>query len=227
MDLRRSISNPEIGGNLEEDAFVHCSKLGKKVTKDIASILKNIAYDSQVVIIGDSNETSMFLQFSVGDILINIVEDGTLAIDSKAEAGNLYGNFFIESWSNRRTGRLGWFCTSLSDLISYTFEGTQERFFMDLRALRVWGHTVNEEGTERITKFPLKPQNKYVQANDSYGYTVDINTLMKELGPDNIIKFISPLFHNDLVSLYNFLFNVYDRYRILPKGKKDNEKKER
>lgn len=109
-------------------------------------------------------------------------KDEVSAIDFKIEEKNPFktedysGNLFIESWSNRKIYRRGWFYTSKADLIDYCFIEDKISYLFQLDELRDWLICENA-----IKTFIEVEQNKYEQNNDTWGYLVSIDKLIENI----------------------------------------------
>lgn len=130
----------------------------------------------------EPTDSSEFLQRHWGDF-VQVLRDGTVrSIELKAEARDAYGNFFLETWSNRCAPfwTLGWLYTCKSDWLFYYFVEERRLYVLDMRRLRLWafGDGVTQaEGN--LYRYPEKLQGKYGQKNATWGRCVPIVDLLK------------------------------------------------
>lgn len=103
-------------------------------------------------------------------------------VECKVEERNKHGNLFLESWSNKKWMTLGWFMPEVNqaDGLWYYFLESDELYTCNLQLLRAWAFGNDESGFPRICQFDEKPQGKYTQKNDSWGYCVPIQVLLSE-----------------------------------------------
>src|SRR5882724_1362383 len=78
------------------------------------------------------------------------------------------GNLFLETLSNKETGREGWFYTSQSDYVIYYFLDTNLVHSFSLAKARAWVESV-APGTYKVAE-----QAKYEQRNTTVGILVPI-----------------------------------------------------
>jgi hypothetical protein len=146
---------------------------GRKV---IIPFLTKIAYGGRFV----WTDSDKFLQNNYGDILVSIDSTETVAVEMKTEKENKYGNLFLETWSNKRWNTPGWMDKLEScDILLYNFLKSDECFGVHFPSLVKWFN-------ENKTKYKEKPQNKYVQANDTWGRPVPISVLTTKAGVFNM-----------------------------------------
>lgn len=134
---------------------------------------------------------SRFLQQVLGDFIINTAKQECWTVECKAEEENKYGNFFLETWSNRnlesreshgeRGSNPGWLHKLRADLLFYHFLKEDELYIINLFRLQQWafGHS-GKAG--RIYAFPERAQSKYSQLNDTWGRCVPISVIRDEVG---------------------------------------------
>lgn len=126
------------------------------------------------------------LQRSVGDVLYNTDAETVYSAEIKAELEDKFGNFFLETWSNRARFTLGWMFNLKADLLLYHFLKEDALYVIPFNRLRTWAFH-----ERRIYTFPEKPQSKYEQSNDTWGRCVPIDVLTRELS-------LKPPFHPEL-----------------------------
>jgi len=103
-----------------------------------------------------------------------VFSDWLASREHKCEYANTYGNFFLETFSNKRTGKLGWFYTNGADFLLYHFLRSGEVYLMKLPALRAWAYQHDVEGVPRIHRYKERVQARHGQLNDTWGYCVKI-----------------------------------------------------
>lgn len=132
---------------------------------------------------------SRMLQETIGDIVLNHHRTQEMfSVELKCEESERYGNFFLETWSNRNYDprRVGWIFTILADFIWYYFIDSDRLYVIDNRKLFTWAHElpskVIEGGSGRMYDFPERTQGKYNQMNKTCGRCVPISTIGDEVG---------------------------------------------
>ena len=115
------------------------------------------------------------LQKTVGDVLLNNEQGEVIGLELKAEESNKYGNFFIETWSNKHLGTLGWFFTLNTDVLLYHFLEQDELYIIHFGNLKTWLTPV-------IERYPERVQGKREQLNDTWGRCVPIHEVEKHIG---------------------------------------------
>jgi len=150
-------------------------------------ILKQFLQDScEGLVFTDKGKLAKLLQEIAGDVLVN--KNGSLySIELKAEQSNLYGNLFIETWSNRNLENAiehatigsnpGWIYKSRADFLFYHFINTKELYVINFFRLKQWCFY-----DYNLFKYPEKVQKKYTQKNDTWGVCVPIEDIMSILG---------------------------------------------
>ncbi len=138
------------------------------------------------LVLTSKGSLSRYLQETVGDLLMNQPSGHLHSVEFKAEQENKYGNFFLETWSNRnledknshamRGSNVGWLAKLKADWLFYHFLGSDELFIMDLFKLQRWAFGANGAAGS-IYKYPEKPQSKYPQPNDTWGRCVPIEII--------------------------------------------------
>lgn len=104
-------------------------------------------------------------------------------VELKVEAANRYGNFFLETWSNKEWFTLGWLYKLQADSLFYFFLREQELYSLQVQALKEWAFGLGDV-PGAIYQYPERKQAKYNQKNDTWGRCVPIAELQKALGSD-------------------------------------------
>lgn len=117
------------------------------------------------------------LQKMAGDVAFNSDADTVFTIEVKAEEDCRFGNFFLETWSNRSRLTPGWMVTLRADLLLYHFLAEDLLYRIPLGKLQDWAFRRN-----RIYDFPERVQAKRDQRNDTWGRCVPIAVVVDELG---------------------------------------------
>ena len=123
------------------------------------------------------NELVLAFQQNFGDLIVKKGKS-IYFIDLKTENEDKYGNFFLETWSNKKRNTPGWFPPEggvKADFVYYIFLRQKLLYILDLPKLRKWAF---EKGN--IQRYPEKMQNKYDQLNDTWGRCVRIADLIDE-----------------------------------------------
>ena len=88
-------------------------------------------------------------------------------------------NLFIETWSNRQRGTLGWFHKCQADWLWYYFLQPGELYIFPMTSLRQWAR--EPQLKPRLLDFPLRQQRRYEQLNDTWGHPVPVIVFQQEL----------------------------------------------
>jgi hypothetical protein len=137
------------------------------------------------------------LQGTIGDVLYNDRSGRMWSVEIKAEKKNKWGNFFLETWSNRnledadshalRGSNVGWLAKLRADLLFYYFIECDSLYVINLLGLKRWafgfGERPRQPSNGRIYAFPERLQEEYEQLNDTWGRCVPISVLMAEVRP--------------------------------------------
>ena len=83
------------------------------------------------------------------------------------------GNFFFETWSNRKWHTLGWIFTIQADWLFYYFQDKYILYFMQVKSLK---DCLFIDGL--LWKYPEVEQGKYNQRNDTWGRIVPVDEIM-------------------------------------------------
>ena len=156
----------------------------------LVPFLKERAFDGRFVLT-NKGRMARYLQETVGDALFNCDADTVWTIEIKVEESDIYGNFFLETWSNKNLNdkknqadhgsNPGWMLKVRADLLFYYFLESDELYIIDLFKLRRWAF-VHENGEPNIDRFREKLQGKRVQANDTWGRCVPISVIKEAVG---------------------------------------------
>ncbi len=129
------------------------------------------------------------LQITIGDAVANNYAKETVCLEFKTEKEDKYGNFFLEEYSNYqphdlRWNKPGWMQTSLCDWIVYIFLNKKMAYCIRFADLKIWSYQTPNSigGSGRIRDYELKPQKKYEQKNETYGFCPKIATIEYEVG---------------------------------------------
>lgn len=117
-------------------------------------------------------------QFSGKDLFITLNDGSQLSVEVKTELEDKYGNLFLETWSNKSSGRRGWIYTCKSDWFIYQFINESWGYMFETKNLQSWFETCN---------VPEKPQRKWVQNNDSWGRPANIQLILAQTNSKIII----------------------------------------
>lgn len=131
----------------------------------------------------DKGTNARGMQADIGDAVANI--GGVMyGFECKVEAENKYGNFFFETWSNKKTQKPGWLnkwriaaknelCRP--DFLWYFFLNEDCFYHIPVTDLLNWcndGH---------IHRYEPRKQNKYDQLNETWGRCVPIDVVLAEV----------------------------------------------
>lgn len=128
-------------------------------------------------VVTSKGRLSQELQLTVGDVLYNKDSETILSIEIKAELENKFGNFFLESWSNRERFKTGWMFNVRCDWLFYHFLQEDLLYAIPFMKLLRWAFH-----DRRLYDFPERKQSKYDQLNDTWGRCVPISVLQREIG---------------------------------------------
>jgi hypothetical protein len=165
-------------------SFPQTQKLALRGLADIIPFIRSRATEGQFVLT-DKGALSELLQRTAGDALLNHASK-VWGVELKTEEENKYGNFFLETWSNRKFGMqtFGWLYTLRSDILLYYFLDSGELFSVKFNDLWEWAFCRRGEGGQcgRVYQFPEKPQGKHQQLNETWGRCVPIEVIGREVG---------------------------------------------
>lgn len=163
-------------------AFEQASKIEKMAREELLPWLIHICEKVE-----DTTDYS-FLQKILGDFIVTR-RDKVSSLELKAEHENGYGNFFLETWSNRKWFNPGWMITSQADYLLYYFVTERELYVISMPRLKEWAFCdyIDEQGNQHaghIYNYREKPQGKYNQLNDTWGRCVKIADVQAAMGAD-------------------------------------------
>lgn len=132
----------------------------------------------------DKGPLALELQKSVGDALVNVEGRRVLGVEFKVEDENKYNNFYLEMWSNRSRFTPGWMITNRADILLYMFLDKMELHTISMGSLKRWafGSSGSKTDAGHIFDWPMKPQRKRDQKNDTWGFCVPIETIRQQVG---------------------------------------------
>jgi hypothetical protein len=160
------------------NSFQECQKIENQGYELIKPYLNNNFDECVYVNTSERNELVLAFQQNFGDLIVK--KNGTIYfIDIKTENEDKYGNFFLETWSNKKRNTPGWFVPEIgvkADFVYYIFLGSKILYILDLPKLRKWAFEDNN-----IERYPEKMQKKYDQLNDTWGRCVKISDIVKDL----------------------------------------------
>ncbi len=165
------------------NAFTQCSRVEKKSYKVLIPYAQSVATNGQFVMTS-TGRLSRHFQKTFGDVLINNASGDIEAIEIKAEKENKYGNFFLETWSNKKRDTQGWMHTIKADTLWYYFLDVATLYKINFSGLTRWAFEQRGEHRQkgRIWDFEEKEQQEYEQPNDTWGRCVPIDTVGDEVG---------------------------------------------
>jgi hypothetical protein len=159
------------------NAFDKARKVEAVAMDDLIPFLRDISFEGRFVLT-DKGNLSKTLQKTVGDAMFNCkLEQKIWAVEIKSEQNARYGNLFLELWSNKSRYTPGWMLTLQADVLFYYFVDERRLYILSMNKLKKWAFD-----NWRITRFPERKQNKYVQMNDTWGACVPIHVLEEEIG---------------------------------------------
>lgn len=157
------------------NAFVQASTVEAESLLALKPFICQTAFDGQYILT-DKGRLAKELQKTVGDALMK--RNGEMySVEIKAERENKYGNFFLETWSNRKWFTPGWMLTLNADILFYHFLEQDQLYIMNFQRLKEWAW--HQGG---IYRFPEREQSKYDQRNDTWGRCVPIKVIGAEVG---------------------------------------------
>ncbi len=157
-------------------AFDEAKKVEARSLEILTPFIRARSNGGQFILI-EKGRLALELQRQIGDAAFN-ARDGVLwTVEVKAEEENKYGNFFLETWSNRARYTMGWMVTLNSDLLLYHFLKSDELYVMNFQNLKRWAWW-----ERRIYRYPEREQGKREQLNDTWGRCVPISVISREVG---------------------------------------------
>jgi hypothetical protein len=157
------------------NAFDAARSVEQRSLKILRPFIQQRSYNGQFVVT-NKGPLSRELQITAGDVIYNSDEDTCYCLEIKCEEANRHGNLFFETWSNLARFTPGWMLTLKTDAIAYHFIEDDELYLIPFQRLRRWAF---RDG--RIYQFPERRQQKYEQANDTWGRCVPIDVLTREI----------------------------------------------
>ncbi len=162
------------------NAFDSASDVEARAMEDLLPFLESKG--GRAILTAGETWLSMYLQTTVGDALVSCRErNGLVAVEFKVEESDDYGNFFLETWSNRQRFTLGWMYKLRTDVLWYYFLASKELYSISFERLRKWAFH-DDKGPGRVFAFNLKKQKKRDQMNDTWGHCVPIENIKNEVG---------------------------------------------
>lgn len=156
------------------NSFEVCRELEDVSRKHLQEhLIRELVYDGRYVRI-EKGPMAREFQLSSGDYVWNSDELTAWRVEHKCEYANTYGNFFLETFSNLSTGKLGWLYTNGADLLLYHFMRSGEVYLMRLAELRRWLYQADGRGRPNIEHYPHRMQGRHEQLNDTWGYCVRV-----------------------------------------------------
>ena len=158
-------------GVLPMNAFAQACKVEEASWKVLKPYLMSWAQDGMVVTTG-KGRLSRELQKQYGDVFLNSRRTGQLlAIELKAERIGRE-TLFLETYSNRPRGTVGWMKTLNADWLLYHFLDRNELICIDFQKLKRWFWQ-----DDTYTRFRDVKQSGYNQLNETWGKSVPIREI--------------------------------------------------
>ncbi len=104
-------------------------------------------------------------------------------VELKCERADRWGNFFLETWSNKAFGRArdGWMMTCTADVLLYYFLDPGDLYVIDHR--RLWAWFFGEPPVPpNWWRYEEKPQQRFSQPNKTFGCPVPIGDIAEQVG---------------------------------------------
>lgn len=165
------------------NAFVETSKIGDRGVELVMPFLKETSLDGQVVTT-DKGRLSEELQKKYGDIFFNCRNSKVWAVEVKTEESQRTGNFFLETWSNKKWYTPGWMIELNADILVYLFLDTLTLYSVPFKKLQRWSFDERSRHglMGRLYDYPEREMKKYGQPNDTWGRCVPIVDIENEVG---------------------------------------------
>lgn len=161
-------------------AFERSREVEKEGWEQLLPILRRYVTSGSLLFMDHKRETIEFQKY--GDAMGQDKAAKTiLRFELKTETADLYGNMFLETWSNRTKFRPGWLVTSEADLLIYQFLKEEKAYVIDMQSLKRWAFGEGEM-FGKIYAHKERKQKKVIQDNDTWGFCVPIGVLRKEVG---------------------------------------------
>lgn len=143
-------------------AYHQCLGIEAQGLQVLQPYLEAVSFQGRYVVVGENLEA----QTKGWDIFLQAGPDRSLTMDMKV-VKKTYPCLFLENYSNRNQGKLGWMHEGQMDLLGYLMLDSGELSVMDFPALQAWANNnILENG------YPHVQQQKYTQLNDSWGVLV-------------------------------------------------------
>jgi hypothetical protein len=137
-------------------------------------LLREMVHDGRFVRV-EKGPMARAFQLTSGDYVVNSDELTAYRIEHKCEYTNKYGNFWLETFSNKSRGKLGWLFTNQADFLLYHFMREGQVYLVSLPALRRWLYSESSSRNKPIAhRYPHRMQVTHAQMNDTWGYCVPI-----------------------------------------------------
>lgn len=175
------------------NAFESACEVERRSWQIMQRVFARRAFNGQFVVTY-KGRLATELQRMYGDVFFNSDAETVCVVEIKAEESNLWGNAFLEAYSNRSRGTKGWMHTLNADRLLLHFCEQDLAYWIDFPRLKAWCF---DQGN--IERFPLKPQRKRQQANDTWGYCVPLDVLVREVGA----KSFRPQAYLDQLTLFD------------------------
>jgi hypothetical protein len=161
-------------------AYDTCLSVEAKGQEIITSWLRQLGH---VVVFNRHDIRNAEFQ-TYGDLIVKrAVKDKHELVELKIEETNIYGNLFIETWSNKNWWNPGWLYKTKADWLFYYFIKEDQLYQMKMENLRRFLFETHNTGkVETFAKYQEKPQKKYNQPNQTFGLCVPISDLLKQTG---------------------------------------------
>lgn len=164
------------------NAFHECRGVEQSSFEILMPYLAEATDDGRYVLT-DKGRLAATIQQTHGDVIAQ--KNGEMVcIEVKAEEADLYGNAFLEEWSNRSRFNPGWLLKLETDFLFYHFIKDDRLYVFDFPDLQRWAFTSASHRTGfpgRLYDFNSKPQAKRQQRNDTWGRCVPLDVLCAEV----------------------------------------------
>lgn len=158
-------------------AFDRCRELEEMSRQHLQShLLREMVFEGRFVRV-EKGPMAREFQLASGDYVVNSDDLHAWRIEHKCEYANTHRNLFLETFSNKKRGKLGWLFTNQADFLLYHFLRDGEVYLLSLPALRAWLYqpfAIGGRTQPRIHQYPERRQHAQQQMNDTWGYCVKI-----------------------------------------------------
>lgn len=164
-------------------AFAECCAIERRGVAQLEPLLRMWCADGRFVFT-DKGRLSPELQREYGDAFATNRNGELAAIEFKVEQEERYGNFFLETWSNRSRRKTGWMYNLRADWLWYFFDDTKHLYTINFPKLQEWAFDVDlgREVRGKLFTYPERAQSKYDQKNDTWGRCVPIVDIIAAVG---------------------------------------------